>query len=52
MPTRTALVRVLALLLAKAATAQLNPVFVRQFVDVGAGGNGNIGVTQDEVGLD
>lgn len=42
-----------ALLLSLSAhlSAQLSPVLVRSFVDTFPGGNGNIGVTQDEVGL-
>jgi hypothetical protein len=52
MPVRPLPAFTLVTLLAATATAQLNPVLVRSFVDVAAGGNGNIGVTQDEVTFD
>jgi hypothetical protein len=53
MPARSPLaLAATAALLAPTAAAQLTPTLLRQFVDVGAGGNGNIGVTQDEVTFD
>jgi hypothetical protein len=52
MPARSPLAVAVVSLLASTAAAQLNPVLLQQFVDTGAGGNGNIGVTQDEVGFD
>tara|TARA_R110002096_G_scaffold21495_4_gene69837 strand:- start:31 stop:1206 length:1176 start_codon:yes stop_codon:yes gene_type:complete len=41
----------LALSFSAHLSAQLSPVLVRSFVDTFAGGNGNIGITQDEAGF-
>lgn len=41
----------LALSFSAHLSAQLSPVFARSFVDTFTGGNGNIGITQDELGL-
>lgn len=52
MLVRALLTSAVTALLAPAVLAQLNLIYVRQFVDAGANGNGNIGVTQDEVTFD